>query len=204
IKIMAKIFALLILTALYFSVVICADDKDIVKDISEIEQKKESKMQLMDKHMLHKLDGLVKKVSDLMNENYEMKYYIDEMKHHNDEMKHHIDEMKHHIDEIKRDNNVMKQNYDTKIESLKMEINNSKLLNNAVTEPPFTVYVRWGRNLCPAGANEVYRGYTGGSHYTDQGGASNYECLPTRPQYGRYTSGIGTYSATMYGAEYEV
>ena len=48
----------------------------------------------------------------------------------------------------------------------------------------------------------VSPGIAGGSHFTNTGGGSNYQCLPRNPEWGRHTDGIksGTY---MYGAEYE-
>ncbi|CAH1782896.1 unnamed protein product [Owenia fusiformis] len=69
--------------------------------------------------------------------------------------------------------------------------------------PVKTTYIRWGRTSCPDGAAFVYTGIAGGSYYTETGGGSNYQCLPTTPQWGRYTA-KSTHSALMYGAEYQV
>ena len=63
------------------------------------------------------------------------------------------------------------------------------------------VYTRWGRKSCPTGAQLVYDGLAGGSHYTHPGGGANYVCLPKVPQY-MSTSVPGSVSY-MYGAEYE-
>ena len=62
------------------------------------------------------------------------------------------------------------------------------------------VYTRWGRKSCPTGAELLYEGITGGSHYTHTGGGANYVCLPKDPQY--MSTNIG-YSL-MYGTEYEI
>ncbi|CAH1277243.1 COL6A5 [Branchiostoma lanceolatum] len=66
------------------------------------------------------------------------------------------------------------------------------------------VYTRWGRKTCPSGATTVYSGVAGGEHYTNPGGGTNYQCLPTNPQWGRYQDGHQGGNAYMYGAEYEV
>ncbi|CAH1799447.1 unnamed protein product [Owenia fusiformis] len=76
--------------------------------------------------------------------------------------------------------------------------------NSTYVETPVTTYIRWGRNVCPAGATEVYRGYAGGTWFTEPGGGADYQCLPNRPQWGRFTEGITTYSAVMHGTEYQV
>ena len=49
------------------------------------------------------------------------------------------------------------------------------------------VYVRWGHTDCPTntGAQRVYRGVVGGSHYRHSGGGSNPQCLPCDPRYPR-------------------
>ncbi|CAH1225152.1 MARCO [Branchiostoma lanceolatum] len=66
------------------------------------------------------------------------------------------------------------------------------------------VYTRWGRKTCPSGATTVYSGVAGGSYHNHPGGGTNYQCLPTNPQWGRYQDGTQVYSAYMYGAEYEI
>ncbi|XP_019637841.1 PREDICTED: short-chain collagen C4-like [Branchiostoma belcheri] len=67
------------------------------------------------------------------------------------------------------------------------------------------VYVRWGRKTCPSGgATIVYSGVAGGTHYGQTGGGTNYQCLPTDPQWGRYENGVSGFSAFMYGAQYRV
>ncbi|XP_019632053.1 PREDICTED: short-chain collagen C4-like [Branchiostoma belcheri] len=68
------------------------------------------------------------------------------------------------------------------------------------------VYVRWGRKTCPdsLGTEMVYSGVAGGTWYDQSGGGTNYQCLPTDPQWGRYLDGVEEYKAYMYGAEYQL
>ncbi|XP_019617288.1 PREDICTED: short-chain collagen C4-like isoform X7 [Branchiostoma belcheri] len=69
-----------------------------------------------------------------------------------------------------------------------------------------SVYIRWGRTTCAdnGGAELVYSGVAGGTHYTQSGGGTNYQCLPTDPQWGRYQDGVQGWKAYMYGAEYDL
>ncbi|XP_078698972.1 uncharacterized protein LOC144926242 [Branchiostoma floridae x Branchiostoma belcheri] len=69
-----------------------------------------------------------------------------------------------------------------------------------------SVYIRWGRKTCTdnTGAELVYSGVAGGTHYTHPGGGTNYQCLPTDPQWGRYQNGVQGWKAFMYGAEYQL
>jgi hypothetical protein len=46
-------------------------------------------------------------------------------------------------------------------------------------------------------------GYTGGSHYTHQGSAASYLCLPSDPQWLSYVDGVSNKGRFVYGAEYE-
>ena len=64
------------------------------------------------------------------------------------------------------------------------------------------VYTRWGRKSCPTGAELLYEGITGGSHYTHTGGGANYVCLPKVPQY--LSTTVPTLYSLMHGTEYEV
>ncbi|CAI8048077.1 hypothetical protein GBAR_LOCUS26556 [Geodia barretti] len=64
-------------------------------------------------------------------------------------------------------------------------------------------YVRWGHTNCAAGAETVYSGRVGGSHFSHRGGGSNYQCLTLEPENEDF--GPGTVSGSfMYGTEYEV
>eukprot|EP00058_Branchiostoma_floridae_P004808 XP_002590296.1 hypothetical protein BRAFLDRAFT_76549 [Branchiostoma floridae] len=47
-------------------------------------------------------------------------------------------------------------------------------------------------------------GVAGGTHYTHSGGGTNYQCLPTDPQWGSYQDGVQGWKAFMYGAEYDL
>eukprot|EP00058_Branchiostoma_floridae_P004809 XP_002590297.1 hypothetical protein BRAFLDRAFT_76550 [Branchiostoma floridae] len=69
-----------------------------------------------------------------------------------------------------------------------------------------SVYTRWGRKTCAdnSGAELVYSGVAGGTHYNHQGGGTNYQCLPTNPQWGKYKGGVEGSKAFMYGAEYQL
>lgn len=64
------------------------------------------------------------------------------------------------------------------------------------------VYIRWGRTTCPGNETElVYAGIAGGSWHGNTGSATNFQCLPNKPVWGRYTSkDAGAY---MYGVEYK-
>ncbi|XP_068731381.1 uncharacterized protein [Montipora capricornis] len=64
-------------------------------------------------------------------------------------------------------------------------------------------YVRWGRTICPSGAQIVYKGIIGGEWYNYQGGGANYLCLPHNPKYDKYKDGHQN-AGYIYGAEYEV
>ena len=64
-------------------------------------------------------------------------------------------------------------------------------------------YVRWGRTTCPTGAELVYAGRAGGSHFNHRGGGSNYQCVTLTPE--NFDFGPGTVQASfMYGSEYEM
>ena len=69
-------------------------------------------------------------------------------------------------------------------------------------------YIRWGKSSCPGvtGTELVYSGIAGGSWYDQDGGGSNYLCLPKNPEYSstlRYRAGIQLHSAPIHGSEYE-
>ncbi|XP_078574627.1 uncharacterized protein LOC144860933 [Branchiostoma floridae x Branchiostoma japonicum] len=66
------------------------------------------------------------------------------------------------------------------------------------------LYIRWGRNRCPASATTVYSGVAGGTWYGQAGGGTNYLCLPKNPQWGKYQDGFQGVTAQMFGAEYEI
>ena len=65
------------------------------------------------------------------------------------------------------------------------------------------VYTRWGRTSCPSdqGAELVYSGRAGGSHYHKHGGAANLLCLPNDPEYSTYNGAVNY--VPLRGAEYQ-
>ena len=70
--------------------------------------------------------------------------------------------------------------------------------------PKTTSYVRWGSSSCPAGSNKLYTGYAAGSWYDHSGSGYNTLCLHPEPEpLQSSTSDAETYSARVYGTEYE-
>ena len=68
-----------------------------------------------------------------------------------------------------------------------------------------TIYIRWGKSSCPgiSGTERVYEGIAAGSFY-NEGGGSNYLCLPKVPQYKsdlKYRSAVDNH-AQIHGVEY--
>lgn len=66
-----------------------------------------------------------------------------------------------------------------------------------------TTYVRWGRTVCPEGAELIYSGYPASGHRDIKGGGSNYLCVTPTTVYDNPNAGIDS-SARLYGVEYEV
>lgn len=65
------------------------------------------------------------------------------------------------------------------------------------------VFTRWGRTSCPGNGTElIYDGYAAGSHYTDNGAAANYLCLPKNPIWNKWRDGSQN-GPSVFGAEYE-
>ena len=72
-------------------------------------------------------------------------------------------------------------------------------------QPPETggsVFVRWGRTVCPEGTDFLYQGRTATNKYNIGGGTSDYLCLPSNPQYCSSDTSSSLYSQ-LYGVEYE-
>ncbi|XP_052765127.1 short-chain collagen C4-like [Mya arenaria] len=68
-----------------------------------------------------------------------------------------------------------------------------------------SAYTRWGRNVCPGTSDLVYKGYTAGKHYTEEGSGSDEQCLPSDPTWSRYVDGnYNDYRARIYGAEIDL
>lgn len=68
-----------------------------------------------------------------------------------------------------------------------------------------SVFIRWGRAVCPNGRGTVlvYEGRVAGSQSTHQGeGGANYICLPLNPEYNKpVTQGYHS-RASLFGVEY--
>ena len=66
------------------------------------------------------------------------------------------------------------------------------------------LYTRWGRTVCPdtSGTSLVYSGHVGGSLSTSAGGAANYLCLPSEPEYDDFTAGEQA-NSSVYGVQYQ-
>ena len=66
------------------------------------------------------------------------------------------------------------------------------------------MYVRWSRkSYSDSGAQLVYTGRAGGSHYSHKGSGSNPQCLPLDPNYFNEVGGSPYWSFILYGAEYQ-
>ena len=67
-------------------------------------------------------------------------------------------------------------------------------------------YIRWGKSSCPevTGTELIYLGITGGSWWDQDGGGSNYICLPTDPEYSSTLthSMVKQGQSPIHGAEY--
>ena len=60
------------------------------------------------------------------------------------------------------------------------------------------VYTRWGRSSCPDGAELLYAGRAGGTQWAKTGGAANYICMPSDPEYSDYRPGIQGFSPVTW------
>jgi len=66
------------------------------------------------------------------------------------------------------------------------------------------VYTRWGSAECPAAAKVVYKGFVGGSHYSQVGSGHEYLCMPEAPHWGKTVTGDQGWTGYIYGTEYEL
>ncbi len=68
------------------------------------------------------------------------------------------------------------------------------------------IYIRWGRTTCPDtnGTELLYSGRAAGSFFFQQGGGSNYICLPDEPEFLAVTDGVQTMRSYVHAAEYEL
>ncbi|XP_060576060.1 short-chain collagen C4-like [Ruditapes philippinarum] len=65
-----------------------------------------------------------------------------------------------------------------------------------------SIYTRWGRRTCPAGASLVYEGFAAGGEHQSTGAAANYLCLPSNPDWDN-KSHNPKYTSLIHGVEYE-
>ncbi|XP_067933739.1 short-chain collagen C4-like [Watersipora subatra] len=63
------------------------------------------------------------------------------------------------------------------------------------------IYTRWARNGCGADSTHLYSGYMSSSYFTNEGGGTNFQCMPTDVEYNSGST-VTTY-ASMYGTEFE-
>jgi hypothetical protein len=66
---------------------------------------------------------------------------------------------------------------------------------------PLATYVRWGRSVCPTGANVVYKGYAAGGHWNNPGSGADTLCLSEAPTWLGYDD-ADLNGATIFGTEY--
>nr|KAG5690628.1 hypothetical protein BaRGS_018098 [Batillaria attramentaria] len=71
----------------------------------------------------------------------------------------------------------------------------------AIQEAGSSVYVRWGRSVCPNSTHLVYSGVIGGSYFNHDGAASNVLCLTMSPVFSNHA--IPGEHSMLYGGEYE-
>ena len=64
------------------------------------------------------------------------------------------------------------------------------------------VYTRWGKSSCPRSATLLYSGKVGGS-LAGRGGAANFLCMPSSPEYTLESRGGEQGHNYVYGTEYQ-
>ena len=63
--------------------------------------------------------------------------------------------------------------------------------------------MRWGRSVCPPGAETIYNGLASGSKYDLDGGSDQTLCLPKDPEYFPGDT-LKSHQGTLWGIRYEV
>ena len=65
-------------------------------------------------------------------------------------------------------------------------------------------YLRWGRSVCPTGAEELYKGQAVGSRYSHSGGGANALCLTLSPSWSGapYNDGV-QHGGKLYSVSYQ-
>ena len=64
-------------------------------------------------------------------------------------------------------------------------------------------YIRWGRKSCPPTSKLIYHGEMAGPDYNSAGGGTNYQCLPSDPEYDPKAPANQLYSF-LRGVRYEL
>lgn len=64
-----------------------------------------------------------------------------------------------------------------------------------------SIYIRWGRNVCPEDALLIYNGYTAGKQWNDPGSGSDTICLPANPSWAKYKDSDESLRGYIYGTE---
>ncbi|XP_054768766.2 short-chain collagen C4-like [Lytechinus pictus] len=73
-----------------------------------------------------------------------------------------------------------------------------------MTSLPGAIYIRWGNDECPSGADLIYSGTIGGAHYTQSGSGSNHLCMPDEPIYDEVETSLHAERALLYSSEYQL
>ncbi|XP_053399622.1 short-chain collagen C4-like isoform X2 [Mercenaria mercenaria] len=93
---------------------------------------------------------------------------------------------------------------DQKIKKAEEEIQRQhQLINRLSTVGSGSVYVRWGRNICPEHATAIYNGYIAGKKYNDNGSGSDSVFLPSDPVWSNYSDGGDGNRGYVYGTEFD-
>nr|KAG5690627.1 hypothetical protein BaRGS_018097 [Batillaria attramentaria] len=119
-----------------------------------------------------------------------------------------VTQLTQRLTEVSAEVQAMKNSNDAHFQTLQDTSAEVQALKNANThqdaaiqEAGSSVYVRWGRSVCPNSTHLVYSGVVGGSYYNHEGGAANILCLFLSPVFS--TLNIPYHHAWLYGAEYE-
>ncbi|XP_053399626.1 short-chain collagen C4-like [Mercenaria mercenaria] len=93
---------------------------------------------------------------------------------------------------------------DQKIKRAEEELRRQRqLIDRFSTEGSGSVYVRWGRNICPEHAAAIYNGYVAGKKHDDEGGGSDSLCLPSDPVWSNYSDVDDRNRGFIYGTEFD-
>ena len=65
-------------------------------------------------------------------------------------------------------------------------------------------FIRWGRSNCTSETELLYMGRAAGAYYIQEGGGSNYLCLPDQQEFLDVAPGPQTHRSKVYGTEFEI